>query len=350
MRASRSLLVVASLILAAAFAATGWAGAPNPATTTSPTANYPQVGALNYVEGQVSVNGQSVSPKSVGSVDLQKGQSLTTQTGRAEILLTPGVFLRADDNSSVVMLSPSLAPTTVELAKGRAMVEVTYIRKENDIRINENDASTKLLKKGLYDFDADSGEVRVFKGQAAVYVGDRKITLGQKEEVAVNSAKPKSNYFKPAQYQDSFYDWSRLRSQDVLQANAALADQYGDGSYGPDWYWDPGFGAWAFPFDWGWGFYSPFFAYPPAFYGYGAPYYGYRGPYYGRPFYGQPNPGRPLPGRPLPTRPIGPSGGFHGGGVGGIRGGGFGGFHGGGFGGFHGVGFGGFHGGFGGRR
>src|SRR5579863_2898448 len=127
---------------------------PNSAGSQQSFAN-PQVGAVNYVEGQVSINGQALSRKSVGSVDLLKGQSLETQSGKAEILLTPGVYLRVDDNSSVSMVSPSLAPTEVEVTKGRAMVEVNYIRKENDIRIDEDGASTKLRKKGLYDFDAD---------------------------------------------------------------------------------------------------------------------------------------------------------------------------------------------------
>jgi hypothetical protein len=306
--------------------------------------NYPQVGALNYVEGQVSIDGQSVSPKSVGSVDLQKGQSLTTENGRAEILLTPGVFLRTNDDSSVKMISPSLVPTTVELTKGQAMVEVNYIQKENDIRVIEGDSSAKLLKKGLYGFDADTGAIRVFKGKAQVYVGDRKMNVGQYEQVALNSAKPKVKRFNDKNYEDNFYDWSRVRSENVLQANAALsaqADQYGYGPYAPEWYWDPWFGSWAFPFDWGIGYYSPFFAYPP-FYGYGYGGYGFYGsPYYG---YGAPYYGRPLPGRPFPGRPMGPVGGFRGGGS-------FGGFHGGGFGGFHGGGVGGFHGGgFGGRR
>jgi hypothetical protein len=62
------------------------------------------------------------------------------------------------------------------------MVEVAYIPKANDIRVDENDASTKLLRKGLYDFDADRSQVRVFKGEAEVFTGDRKIDLEQGHE------------------------------------------------------------------------------------------------------------------------------------------------------------------------
>lgn len=72
-----------------------------------------------------------------------------------ELLLTPGVFLRVADGSSVKMISPGLADAEVELQKGRASVEVLDIRKENNIRVNLNDTSTKLIHTRLYEFDTD---------------------------------------------------------------------------------------------------------------------------------------------------------------------------------------------------
>ena len=79
-------------------------------------------GSINYVEGQASIGPQVLSAASVGAVELGAGQTLTTQAGKVEILLTPGVFLRVADNSSVKMISPNLANTEVELNNGRAIV------------------------------------------------------------------------------------------------------------------------------------------------------------------------------------------------------------------------------------
>ena len=90
-------------------------------------------GTLNYVEGQVSMNGHAVNQSSVGSSELQEGQVVETGNGKAEILLTPGVFLRLNDNSAVRMISPELAKTKVELVKGRADVEVDQLYKQNDL-------------------------------------------------------------------------------------------------------------------------------------------------------------------------------------------------------------------------
>ena len=70
----------------------------------------------------------------MGKVEVGAGQSLKTQAGKAEILLTPGVFLRLEDRSSVKMISPGLLDTEVVLEQGEATVEVAEIHKENNVR------------------------------------------------------------------------------------------------------------------------------------------------------------------------------------------------------------------------
>ncbi len=137
--------VIGSLFLAATPSAPAWG------TSTSEETAMP--GTLNYVEAQVSMGTQALDPKSIGSAELHVGGRLTTEKGKAEILLTPGVFLRVGGNTSVKMISPSLTDTEVGLSKGQAMVEVAEIHSENEIRITEGGSTTELLKTGLYDFD-----------------------------------------------------------------------------------------------------------------------------------------------------------------------------------------------------
>src|SRR5579884_2108919 len=61
--------------------------------------NTARPGTINYVEGRVLLDGQFLNEKSIGTAELQSGERLDTQQGKAEILLTPGVFLRVGDNS-----------------------------------------------------------------------------------------------------------------------------------------------------------------------------------------------------------------------------------------------------------
>ncbi len=69
--------VLASFFLAAILSAPAWA------STTSANSALP--GTLNYVEGKLSMAGQTLDSKSIGSEELQAGQSLTTENGKAEV-------------------------------------------------------------------------------------------------------------------------------------------------------------------------------------------------------------------------------------------------------------------------
>src|SRR5690242_17062003 len=174
----------------------------------------PQPGTINYVEGQASAGGQTLTQKSVGSTTLAAGETLTTQGGRAEVLLTPGIFLRIDNHSSVQMISPGLADTVVQLQSGRAMVEVAEIRKENNVRVNIGNASTQLLKSGLYDFDASQGLIQVFDGKALVQEDDRQVSVHGGHELSLNAANTKlrTTRFDKKAVADDFYRWASLRS------------------------------------------------------------------------------------------------------------------------------------------
>ena len=113
-------------------------------------------GMLNYVEGQADIDGKPVTNKSVGNADVEQGQVIETGKGNAEILLTPGVFLRLGNNSALRMQNPGLANTSVELLHGTALVEATDIRKANDIEIIDHGTTTTLDKNGLYSFTPTS--------------------------------------------------------------------------------------------------------------------------------------------------------------------------------------------------
>ena len=264
--------------------------------------NTARPGTINYVEGQATVNGRTLTAKSVGSAEVAQGQTVSTADGKVEVLLTPGVFLRLGDNSAVTMVSPDLTNTEVQVDRGTAEVEVDQLYKQNDLLIDQGPAQTVLLKNGLYEFDANSADMRVFDGEAAVSPSqDSKkwIRVKGHHEFAITGEPAKSQDFdaKVAADQDPLYSWSQLRADYLGQANLNLAEQYaGDPGFYPGWMWDPGM----FAFTWmpgdgmfwgpfGNGFYSPWYLYGGGFiypgFGFGGGYYnggyGLRGPYRG---------------------------------------------------------------------
>ena len=299
-------------------------------------------GMLNYVEGQASVNGQPVTSKSVGSVDLGEGQVIETGNGKAEILLTPGVFLRIGSNTAVRMDSGGLTHTSVTLLRGEAMVEADDVQSQNHIQVVAKNATTTIDKNGIYKFNADNGQVSVYDGKATVNQGNEHVDLKKGKETPLDHLQ--AQRFDKNQV-DDLYQWSDLRSRYLSEASVASAQNYamssgygwGGGWYGGGWYWNPyysfyswlpGDGLFYSPF--GYGFFSPFAVYggyPFAIrsgYGHYYNHYGDRAGYFGR--------GINRGGGAAAFRPgsgFRSGGGFHGGGFGG------GGFHGGGGGGGH---------------
>ncbi len=224
-------------------------------------------GAVNYIEGHAYLNGQPLSDKGLRATFLNANDTLSTDAGKAEILLTPGVFLRIGDNSQVRIISPSLTGTQLEVKRGEAMIEADGLLKENNIQVIDHGASITIEKNGLYRFTADDNPTAaVIDGKAEVYVGDKKTDIGKGHEIVLADLKEQKFDTKK---EDDLYAWSNVRSEydaatsyqsaKSLSANSFSAwGGYGfDPMYGPGWYWNSAFNGW------GWlpgdgAFFSPF--------------------------------------------------------------------------------------------
>jgi len=262
-------------------------------------------GTINYTEGQVTVDGRAIAAKQLGNAELNSGHMLETTRGKAEMLLTPGVFLRLGEESAVRMVSPSLTDTRVELLRGRAMLEVDLLERENHLQLRDRGANVRIEKKGIYAFDADRPEIAVYDGKAAVQVDDKSVEIGKGKELPLDPPALKPQKFDRNQT-DDLYAWSKLRSQYLAEANASSAQTVIAGNpgwwAGTGWYWNPWYSTWSFMpgsgylyNPWGFGFYSP-------------SYWGSYGPqvYYSRPsrvWVGGGGVRRSFPSRGMVTRP-----------------------------------------------
>jgi hypothetical protein len=241
--------------------------------------NQARPGTLNYIEGNVSIGARPLSAHSVGKFELQPGQTLTTTDGKAEILLTPGVFVRIGDDSALKMISPNLTHTEIELDRGQASVEVDELYKQNNLLIAQNGIQTQLLKTGLYEFNANNNTVRVFNGKAAVLSSsnpsnsEQAILVKGGHQLALTGDAVKPQDFDKNEAKDDLYNWSSLRSQYLGEANLDLASAYaGAPGFYPGWFWNTGlYGYTWLPADgflwspFGFGFYSPYYIYGGGF-------------------------------------------------------------------------------------
>ena len=246
-------------------------------------------GTVNYIEGEVTLNGDPLSGPSVGSARVEPNQVIATGNGYAEVLLSPGAFLRIGHNSEVRMMSAGLADTQLQVEHGSSLVESADPVKGSTLEVTVNGAAARIERGGLYAFDANGGSVRVLDGKAQVTQATGETTLKKGNEVLLTNDGPlkKRDFSVKSAESDPLYVWSKVRSRQESEANVHAANLIvaGGGWYGPGWYWDPfwsgyaflpGAGVWNSPF--GWGFYSPAFAYrAPLIYGGG--YYGVGGYY-----------------------------------------------------------------------
>ncbi len=262
-------------------------------------------GLVHYSEGKVYAAGKLVEPKFGHFPELKNNDELRTEEGRAEVLLSPGSFLRVAENSSIRMISNRLTDTKIELLTGEALIETVDQTKDkaaamvkgNSITMLYKDASVSLVKSGVYVFSSDSGRVRVYEGEAVVTAGGSQLTLKKGKETLLGGALMASKF--DSKLGDELVRWSYRRAGYVAMANVSAAKSFRDngygsggfsmlgGGFGSGWAFNPYFGMYTFVPGYG-------FASSPFGYNYWSPYnvgqfYSYA-PYYGG-YYGGGNGG-----------------------------------------------------------
>jgi hypothetical protein len=252
-------------------------------------------GLLHYLEGNVSIDGQTVESKVGKFAEIKENSVLTTTQGRAEILLTPGVYLRVGENSSVKMLDNRLMSTRVEFLGGTAIVESDDPEisvKDPAVTIVYRDYQIQPVKFGIFEISSEGNQMKVYKGQANVAGGAVHTVVREGNEMIFSAALLTEKFDE--KNVDDLYLWARDRSGSLSAANLASARSLSQGGYSLNnlfmgnmypglgfnsglmggWYLNQAMGMYAYvPYDgifmspWGYGLFSP-----GMIYGYYSPY------------------------------------------------------------------------------
>src|SRR3954454_8190152 len=107
-------------------------------------------GLIHYTEGKVFLADAAVTQKVGEYPDMKAGQHLRTEEGRAEVLLTPGVFLRLAEDSEIAMISNALTNTRLDVVKGSVIIEAGEISKEQAIELTVGGSTLELRKRGVF--------------------------------------------------------------------------------------------------------------------------------------------------------------------------------------------------------
>lgn len=182
-----------------------------------------KAGLVNHVYGVTNVSEmEQVLP----------GGSITTYRGGfAEVLLTPGSFLRIGENSAVVLDGVELESVSLRLVKGPAVIEVIEINKKSPIQVTTGDLTMKIVKAGLYRFE--NGVATVLDGR--LQTPDAKLAYDKGWQVFI-----KDNYRarKTAEVpHDGLDEYSQARSRVIAEANVQLAASTRGSSISDDAFW-----------------------------------------------------------------------------------------------------------------
>src|SRR5579863_10006936 len=128
-------------------------------------------GLIHFFEGEVYLGDQSLESHLGRFPSVPQGAELRTAEGRAEVLLTPGVFLRMGDRSAIRMVANDLADTQVELETGSVIVDSGEPNLNTSITLIYKNWRVHFLQKGAYRIDADPARLWVRDGQAEVFAG-----------------------------------------------------------------------------------------------------------------------------------------------------------------------------------
>ncbi|HWF48771.1 MAG TPA: hypothetical protein VG168_17315, partial [Bryobacteraceae bacterium] len=110
-------------------------------------------GVLQYFEGTVFLDNQPVEHKAAVFPSLKNGATLRTAKGRAELLLTPGVYLRADENTSLRMVSNALTDTRVEVTEGAIILDNANASSRGAVTLMIDESEVRFPKAGVYRID-----------------------------------------------------------------------------------------------------------------------------------------------------------------------------------------------------
>jgi hypothetical protein len=180
-----------------------------------------KIGVLNVVEGDVSYKREQADwARLVAGDDLREGDAVKTgATGRAEILLTPGCYLRLAENSTFILTNPHVYQFRVDLTSGSAIIEASAIDGPMTVATPKNEFS--IIKEGLYRFNiAADGRAEVIIRKGRVAIGNT--VVKENKRATVENGQPLIGSFDKKGV-DNFDLWSQERARGLIALNKRLS-------------------------------------------------------------------------------------------------------------------------------
>lgn len=191
----------------------------------------------NVIEGEVTHRGPEATFDLIQGLELQEGDVVSTSsTGRAELLLQPGNYLRLGANTQLHLIGKAYDRIRLQLDKGTLGFELVkdtedrrgsflgpFERGYELIRVITPDSEVLISEPGIFRIDVGADErtkLTVRDGESYVdgqRVKTKQVGTSAHGTVTISRFDPKS--------EDPFDSWCRERAGKLIQVNHSLKEE-----------------------------------------------------------------------------------------------------------------------------
>jgi hypothetical protein len=181
-------------------------------------------GIVHFFEGSVYLDNQPLEPHPGKFPSVPQGGELHTVDGRAEVLLTPSVFVRLGEKTTIRMLANELSNTRVELLAGSAVVDASEPVSGQSVTLIYKNWSVRFLNEGVYRIDSEPARLWVLQGKAEVSPGGNQQTLPVEQgmDLPFAAVLVPERFIEPPR--DQLSTWAEGRQQSISADNAIAAN------------------------------------------------------------------------------------------------------------------------------
>jgi hypothetical protein len=182
-----------------------------------------KAGVISNAVGTAYLDSRPVKLAKGSLFQMDNGQRLKTLRGLAEVVLTPGAYLRLGENSTVRMEQNQVSEIQLSVEAGTALIEIIDKIRTDPIRVYFQTGSAEIRNVGLYRFNSVSGEICAYGGEALVSDRGNNISLKGGRKIRMNGD------LKPAKFsrknKDVLHRWAARRSFALFVASSDTGKQ-----------------------------------------------------------------------------------------------------------------------------
>ncbi len=200
---------------------------PNPSPLADKYMISAKAGGVNYTEGETTLTGQNGRNGILLARDeIEVGDRVSTgPSGKVEVLLNPGSYMRIGANSEFEFKTTSLDDLHIRIDRGIALFEV-FAANEFRVTIETPKGAVALIETGVYKVDVNSdGGATISVYDGAAQIGDVNLTIiksGRTAAIARNNITI-SKFDRGNK--GELGDWSKTRSKDLAKMTNSLKNQ-----------------------------------------------------------------------------------------------------------------------------